>query len=249
MSQFNLANWRGPIPNMTTGGMASPIQGLILHVEEGTEAGTDATFHDPNLAIPRSAHFGNPQVGRLDQWVDTRDQAWAQVAGNSAWISLENEGVSGTTGYTLNENQLNNAATLFAWLNLTEGAPLQLANTPADMGLGYHSMGGVAWGATSCPGPIIIAQRADIVARAQRLIANPIISNIDPSQGPAGANVVITGSALTFTTSVGFDVVSVTDLSVDSDAQLTVRVPSGFGVVPVTVTTLVGVATSSFTYA
>ncbi|HYV36748.1 MAG TPA: N-acetylmuramoyl-L-alanine amidase, partial [Gemmataceae bacterium] len=104
MARLNLANWRGPIPNMNTGGIIRPLRGLVLHVQEGTEAGTDATFHDPHLAIPRSAHFGNPQAGRLDQWVDTNDMAWAQVAGNPQWISVENEGVSGATGYSLNEN-------------------------------------------------------------------------------------------------------------------------------------------------
>jgi hypothetical protein len=117
----------------------------------------------------------------------------------ASWISVENEGISGTSGYALNENQLNNAATLLAWLNLTEGVPMQLAETPADMGLGYHRMGGGAWGATSCPGAFIIAQRPDIAARAQRLVSNPIISSISPSQGPVGTNALITGSALTFT--------------------------------------------------
>jgi hypothetical protein len=244
MARFHLANWRGPIPNMNTGGMVRPLRGLVLHIQEGTEAGTDATFHDPNLANPRSAHFGNPQAGRLDQWVDTNDMAWAQVAGNPQWISLENEGFSGATGYTLNENQLNNAATLLAWLNLTEGVPMQLTNTPFDTGLGYHSMGGAAWGPTACPGPKIIAQRADIVARAQHLVSNPIISGINPSSGPVGSNVVITGSALSFTTGVAFGLVSVTDLNVDSDTQLTVKVPPGFGLVPITITTLVGVVVS-----
>ena len=240
MARFNLANWRGPIPHMNPGLMLAPLRGLVLHIQEGTEAGTDATFHDPMLIPPRSAHFGNPKVGRLDQWVDTSDMAWAEVAGNPEWISLENEGRSGATGYALNENQLDNAALLLAWLNVTEGVSLTLANSPLDTGLGYHSMGGAAWGATACPGPLIVSQRADIVARAARLVSAPMIGSITPTSGPRGTTVVITGSGLSVTTTVGFGLVSAADVIVVSDTELAATVPFGFGIAPLSVTTLVG---------
>jgi hypothetical protein len=233
---------------MNPGLIVRPLRGLVLHIQEGTETGTDGWFHDPTTKV--SAHFGNPQSGRLDQWVDTNDMAWAQMAGNPGWISLENEGRSGIAGYTLNENQLANAGLLLAWLNLTEGVPMTLANAPSETGLGFHSMGGAAWGHTACPGLPIIAQRDDIVARAQHLVTAPIISSIDPAVGPPGTNLVISGSGLSFTTQLAFGLVSAADVSVVSDTEVIATVPFGVGVAPITLETLIGVAISPvlFTY-
>jgi hypothetical protein len=241
MARFQFARWRGPVPNMNSGGMVRPFQGLVLHIEQGTESGTDTWFHNPAAQV--SAHFGNPKSGGLDQWVDTDDTAWAEVAGNTKWISIENEGNSGDT---LTDSQLNNAATLLAWLNLTENLPMQLANTPSDSGLGYHAMGGAAWGNhPDCPGAPIVAQRDTIVARAQALVIAPTISSISRASGSPGATVVIIGSGFTFATSVGFGDTSAADMSVDSDTQITVVVPGGSGTVDVTVVTLVGTSSST----
>ncbi len=248
MARFQLAQWRGPVPNMNSGGMVRPFKGLVLHIEQGSESGTDSWFHNPAAQV--SAHFGNPKSGGLDQWVDTDDTAWAQVAGNTTWVSLENEGNSGDS---LTSGQMANAATLLAWLNVTENVPLQLADTPSDSGLGYHAMGGVPWGNhPDCPGSPIIAQRATIIAQAQALVINPTISAINPTSGSVGDTVVITGSGFTFATSVGFGSTSVSNMSVDSDTQITVTVPSGSGTVDVTVITLIGTsaptAADQFTY-
>lgn len=248
MAVFQQAKWRGPVPNCNAGGMVRPFQGLVLHIQEGTENGTDSWFHNPASQV--SAHFGNPKTGGLDQWVDTNDKAWAQVAGNKSWISVENEGHSGDS---LTASQIANAAVLLAWLNLTEQVPMQCADSASDSGLGYHSMGGDAWGGhMDCPGQAIVDQRPDIVAAAQHLVSTPIVSGIAPSNGGAGDTVTITGSNFTFATSVGFGNTSVSQMSVDSDTQITVTVPTGSGTVDVAVTTLVATsATSSsdqFTY-
>ena len=168
--------------NFSAGGMIRPLHGLVLHIEEGTEAGTrswfnaskaqrqkafDAAWEKHGSKGPRpkafesSAHFGNPKNGRLEQFVDTNNKAFAQMAGNAQWISVENEG---KTGDSLTPNQVNNVAALLAWLAQTESVPLQLADTPASFGLGYHGMGGKAWGGhTNCPGLPIIAQRGQII--------------------------------------------------------------------------------------
>lgn len=248
MALFSSAHWRGPVPNINAGNMKRPFKGLVLHIQQGTEVGTDATFKNPSTQV--SAHFGNPKTGGLDQWVDTNDVAWAEVAGNSTWISIENEGNSGDS---LTDSQLANVALLLAWLNVTEAVPLQLAESPADSGLGYHGMGGAAWGGhTNCPGQPIVDQRAAIVAAAQRLVSAPVVTSISPSSGAAGATVTITGSGFTFATNVGFGNTSVAQMSVDSDTQITVQAPAGSGAADVVVTTLVGTSPSggaSFTYA
>jgi hypothetical protein len=175
--------------NFTKGGMIKPLHGLVLHIEEGTEAGTRAWFNmtvearqaaldaewekrgkqgDRQTAYASSAHFGNPKSGSLEQFVDTNDQAWAQGTGNQQWISVENEGFS---GQSLTDGQISRLAQLMIWLNQTEGVPLQLADTTIEFGLGYHSMGGNAWGGhLRCPGDKIIAQRQAIIDLANQML-------------------------------------------------------------------------------
>jgi hypothetical protein len=172
MSRFPKATWRGPIPNKSPGKMVKPILGLILHVEQGSEKGTDSWFHNPGAQA--SAHFGNPLSGPLDQWVDTADKAWAEVAGNSRWISVEHEGYADKAPAPT-ASQIENDAQLLAWLHTTEGVPLQVTNSVNRPGLGWHGMGGSAWGGHyACPGDRIKNARKQIIARAQQIVAPPV---------------------------------------------------------------------------
>jgi hypothetical protein len=169
MSRFAKARWRGPIPNDTRAAMIRPILGLVLHVEQGSETGTDGWFHNPGAHA--SAHFGNPLSGGLDQWVDTDDKAWAEIAGNPRWVSVEHEGYTNEAPAPT-KSQLENDAQLLAWLHLTEGVPLQITDDPTKPGLGWHGMGGAAWGGhENCPGSRIKNARPLIIARAKQLIA------------------------------------------------------------------------------
>lgn len=170
MARYSGATWRGPVPNMDAGQMNHPVKGLILHIEQGTESGTDAWFHNP--VAKASAHFGSSKDGQLDQWVDTDDKAWAIVAGNRNWISIENEGNSGDQ---LTDAQLTNCARILAWLSQTENVPLQITDDPNGQGLGYHGMGGQAWGGhLDCPGQPIVDQRAEVVRRASQMLAESL---------------------------------------------------------------------------
>lgn len=181
MARFPGATWRGPVPNYTPGGMRSH-RGLVLHIQQGSEAGTDAWFHNPSSQV--SAHFGNPKTGRLDQWVDTDDRAWAEVAGNPDWISVENEGNSGNS---LTASQLENVAQLLAWLHTKYGVPLQISDSTVP-GLTGHGLGGSAWGGHyDCPGAPILAQRPQIIARAAAIVGTPVPTPATPSGGsPVG---------------------------------------------------------------
>src|SRR5699024_10595918 len=132
----------------------------------GTLEGSQAWFN--NQTAQASSHFGTGKDGELRQWVDTADRAWAQSAGNRDWLSVENEGVGGDA---LTDAQIDANARVLAWAHTTYGVPLKLAKSPSDRGLGYHAMGGAAWGGhTSCPGPRIVAQLPTIVARAKALV-------------------------------------------------------------------------------
>lgn len=166
MSRCPFAIWRGPIANIKPGGMVHPVRGLVLHVEEGTETGTDGWFHNP--AAQASAHFGIGKDGTLHQWVDTDDRAWAEAAGNPYWWSVETEGVHTEP---MTAPQVATLARLYAWLaTLPDRIPVQLAETIDGHGLGWHGMGGQQWGGhLDCPGDLRRAQRATALA----LIATP----------------------------------------------------------------------------
>lgn len=185
--------------NFRLGGMTKPLRGLVLHIEEGTENGTFGWFNTSKadrqaasdaawekkgspgerpIAGVSSAHFGNPKDGQLEQFVDTDNQAFAQGTGNSAWLSVENEGFAGDA---LTTKQLRNLAQLMAYLNYHEGVPLTEANGPSESGLGFHSMGGTSWGHPQCPGDAVVSQRSTILEMAKGILhgQKPSLPNID----------------------------------------------------------------------
>jgi N-acetylmuramoyl-L-alanine amidase len=164
--RFSKATWRGPVPNMQPGGQTPPLLWFVVHIQQGYETGTNATFHDPRTNV--SAHFGNPKKGPLDQWVEVGDRAWAQAAGNDQGISVENEGF---TGHKLTRNQLRNLADLYTWCHLQHGIPLVITQTPARPGLIGHGQGGAPWGNhPDCPGAPILKQRAKILRMTRRRV-------------------------------------------------------------------------------
>ncbi|MEW2402118.1 peptidoglycan-binding protein [Streptomyces sp. NPDC046862] len=171
MARMSGATWR-PVPNRTLNGQ-SEVRGVVVHIMAGTLAGTDAWFRNP--AAQASSHFGTGRSGALYQWVSTSDRAWAQSAGNRSWLSVENEGKGGDK---LTESQLDRNAQVLAWAHEQYDVPLKLASGPSDRGLGYHAMGGSAWGGhTQCPGSKIVAQLPEIVKRAKALVGEPTASD------------------------------------------------------------------------
>lgn len=185
MARFKSANFVGPVPNETPGGMFGYL-GVVLHVEDGSESGTKSWFFDPRSKS--SAHFGNPKVGRAEQFVDTRDKAWAQGAGNPLWISIENEG----HGEALNENQLNNLAAILAEAHQIHGIPLMITDSINVPGIGWHGMGGMAWGGhPNCPGNAIRAQRGEAIHRANIILQGG--TSPAPSVAPRVVNVMVLG--------------------------------------------------------
>jgi len=179
--RYPAAVWSGPLPttNYEPGGMGT-VNGLVLHIEEGTEPGTDAWFHNPTSIV--SAHFGNPKSGPLQQWVDTDDMAYAEVNGNPNWISVEHEGNSGDS---LTASQIQNDAELLAWLFRQYGFTLQVCDDPSGQGVAGHVTGGAAWGNhLDCPGAPIMAQRQSIVDKAHTILhpaTDPIMEVLNVS--------------------------------------------------------------------
>ncbi|GAA1901738.1 hypothetical protein GCM10009716_09460 [Streptomyces sodiiphilus] len=155
------AEWR-PLPvNHTKGGNRPRVQ--ITHIIVGTLMGADSWFRNPDARV--SSHFGVGRDGRVLQWVDTADTAWANRSANSYSVSVENEG---TTGDALTAAQLQANARILEWAGRTHSIALRVNDSVSGSGLSYHSMD-PSWGVTACPGSRIIAQRAEIVRRAQAL--------------------------------------------------------------------------------
>jgi len=119
----------------------SEYRGLVLHIMQGSYDGSIAWGKNPASDV--SFHFAARGDGHLGQLVDTADTAWTQSNGNGHWISVENEGYSGNP---LAPGQVEAVAQLYARGVREHGWPLQLADSATDRGLGWHGMGGTAWG-------------------------------------------------------------------------------------------------------
>jgi hypothetical protein len=155
----------------------STIVGVVVHIQQGTEAGTEAWQNNPASQV--SSHFLSPKVGRGRQMVDTQDKAWAEATGNSHWLSVENEGL---TGQALTPDQVEFNAQVLAKAHVVYNVPLQVSNGPDVPGLCHHSAGGIPWGNhPDCPGPPVIAQKPAIVARAQQIV-DEMTANYDQAR-------------------------------------------------------------------
>jgi hypothetical protein len=166
----DLAAWRGPTPNC--GPAMTAHLGLVVHIAEGTFEGTISWCLKKSTKV--APHFVVGRDGQVAQLIDTDTRSWCQAAGNPAWLSVECEGFTRASEHyrpgweIITDAQLTAIARLLARCHAVYGVPLQVATSPSGRGLGHHSMG-ADWGHRDCPGPSIIAQKPEIVARAVRL--------------------------------------------------------------------------------
>ena len=160
MARCPFATWVGT-PNETPGGMVA-YDGLILHRTTGSFAGAESWMQNPSAQV--SAHFEiDHQTGELVELVDTADKAWAEANGNPRNISLE---ISGAVTDPVAPVAVTKIGQLLAWCHTTHGIALRVNDdpTPGVGGLGWHGMGGVAWGNhPDCPGDIVKNLRQTIV--------------------------------------------------------------------------------------
>jgi peptidoglycan hydrolase-like protein with peptidoglycan-binding domain len=170
VARFHAATWEGDnLPNKTKGRMLAH-HGLVVHADAVDNIDADNNwFHNPKAEA--SAHFGIRNDGEIVQWVDTDDTAWAEVAGNHYWLSVEFE----SKGEPLTQAQIESGAKLFAWLWHLYRFTLQVTSDVTAEGLIHHSAGGADWGGhTMCPGNRIIEQKPQIVHRAKALLDFPV---------------------------------------------------------------------------
>ncbi len=148
------------------------MQGVVMHTMVGNLPGTIAEFG--NRANGASAHFGIDQSGLIHQFgpIGKGWCAWAQVAGNLTWYSIEHAD-DGNPDNPLTEAQITASAQLVECLSAFAGFPLWVTNRPAGRGYGVHYMGGQAWGGHTCPDlppqHVRSAQRQAIIDLAKQI--------------------------------------------------------------------------------
>lgn len=151
---------RKPLPG-DVGGTLTRSAGLVLHVQAGDNSPW-GWFNRPD--VKASSHWWVAKSGALEQYVAADRVAWAQAGGNAAWHSVETEGFPGEG---LSVAQIATLGRIYRWGHDRWGWPLHLAESPTGTGLGWHGMGGAAWGGhVGCPGEIRKGQRSAILAAA-----------------------------------------------------------------------------------
>jgi hypothetical protein len=166
--QHNSPSW--PCRNGDSGGMAVPssVLGMLVHTMAGNlQPGTVAWFN--NRASQASAHFGVSQTGEIWQFGPVNGwKAWHAAEGNPRWFGCEFAD-DGQPSNPLTQAQITAGAQLLELLSRDNVGrfPMQISDSPGTEGLGWHGMGGAAFGGhLACPGDIRKAQRPQIIALA-----------------------------------------------------------------------------------
>jgi hypothetical protein len=159
MAVYPAATYR-PLNQFSNQG-TKPRVGVVLHVNDSNGPSLYNWIAGNNNM---SCHFQVAKSGVVEQYVDTDNGSWCQMAGNDTYLSIETEGYPVEA---LTAAQVNACAGIMRWANQTHGIPLQVADSVGARGLAWHGMGGAAWGGhTACPGDLRKAQRAQILQLA-----------------------------------------------------------------------------------
>lgn len=152
------ALWR---PVTAHSGPMAEHRGLVVHVQ----VGGGSCY--PEFVVPAnqaSSTWWAGKAGELEQYVDADFAAWTEADGNFTWDSIETEG---EPEEPLTALQIVSIAVVYRWGAARYGWPFILAELPTGRGLGWHGMGGLAWGDhPGCPGDLRRAQRGVILAAA-----------------------------------------------------------------------------------
>jgi hypothetical protein len=178
MAWFSFAEKRPIGINYGSGGNYPRL--LIVHTIVGSLSSADNWFRNPKARV--SAHFGVGKDGRIVQWVNTSDRAWANVSANSISISIENEG---QTNEPLTDAQVEANARIYAEAAKVHGISLTRAASATGSGIGYHSQFS-SWsgGGTACPGPKRVAQIPAVLSRAKEIFNGSPVK--PPATGGSG---------------------------------------------------------------
>lgn len=156
-------------------------RGICNHVAVSEGMSLFSYFNIPGNA---TSHFYVRKTGKVEQYVDTRFQAPANLQGNPSLISIETQGgVHSAETEPWTPEQVQALAELHAWIHETHPSiPLVLMkdSKPSTYGVGYHKLGvdpyrvddGELWSKSAgkiCPGKEKISQIPTIIAKAKAL--------------------------------------------------------------------------------
>jgi hypothetical protein len=159
-------------------------RGVCNHVAVSEAASLFNYFKQPGNP---TSHFYVRRDGKVEQYVDTRFRAPANLEGNPSLISIETQGgVRDVDTEPWTDAQLETMARIWAWAHKEHGIPLQAMpdSRPTSTGIGYHRQGvepwrvddGELWSSAYgkvCPGAKKISQIPSTIRRAQVVAAGP----------------------------------------------------------------------------
>jgi hypothetical protein len=151
---------------------------VCLHVAVSESSSLFGYF---NRSGSPTSHFYVRRDGTIEQYVDTKYRAPANLEGNSSLISFETQGgMRNADSEPWTAAQVQAMAECIAWLHKVEGVPLQLMpnSKSTSLGVGWHKQGvdpyrvsgGEKWSSAYgkiCPGGGKIRQIPTIVAKAK----------------------------------------------------------------------------------
>jgi uncharacterized repeat protein (TIGR03803 family) len=97
-------------------------------------------------------------------------------------------------------------------------------------------------------GPVTVTTGGTTLTSSQTFKVLPTVASFSPTSGPVGTPVMITGTGLTQTTAVTFGGVKATNITVNSDTQVTADVPTGAKTGKIGITTKGGKVTSKTSF-
>ena len=114
---------------------------------------------------PASAHFDVDAHGRVAQYVDVREYAWAvgNRGGNESTISIEMANSTFAPKWEVAEDTWKSAARLAGWLFAHE-----IKEAPTKNNVHYHH----DWSSTECPGPYMDKIRTKLLGEIQKWYAH-----------------------------------------------------------------------------
>ena len=163
-----------------------------LHVAVSEASSLFGYFNQKGIA---DSHFYVRKDGTIEQMVDTAYQAYADLQGNDATISIETQGgLHNTQTEKWTPAQIESLARIYAWAVKTHGIPVKMAKDSIPTGTSSHGLswhrlgidgnfpgdilhgrvpGGMHYSTSRgkvCPGNAKIRQVPDVFARAQQIL-------------------------------------------------------------------------------
>lgn len=79
--------------NFRAGRQGHAVEGIVIHIIDGSQASCDATFASSSLELKRSAHYSIGRDGEIHQYVDENDTAFhAGRIQQPTWIGMKKRG-------------------------------------------------------------------------------------------------------------------------------------------------------------